>query len=185
MVLVPRVPDGLLLGQGLGQVGQLLRGSSQQIRRRDAHDSPVRLGEAGALERDLELRPDGRHNGSGAGRRGRGPHDSRRQLEVVERELHPVLILVVYGRARQQDLEADLGEEGQPNGQQVSGEDLLPRKRAQPPLAGPSGPVRAQFGHSGLGARRARLLQRHRPDRAEPQAAPDAFRARRSWRELV
>ena len=52
--------------------------------------------------------------------------------------------------------------------------DLLPRKRPQ--LAGPSGPVRAQFSHSGLGARRARLLQRHRPDRAEPQAAPDAFR---------
>ena len=51
------------------------------------------------------------------------------------RELHPVL-LVVYGRARQQDLEADLREEGQPNRQQVlepvhqqphgvDGEDLL------------------------------------------------------------
>ena len=138
---------------------------SQQIRSRDAHDAPVRPGEAGALERDLELRPDGRHHGSGVGRRRRGPHDSRRQLEVVERELHPVLILVVYGRARQQDLEAG-----------VNGEDLLPNKRAQPQLAGPSGPGRAQFGHSGLGARRARLLQRHRPDRAEPQATPDAFR---------
>ena len=55
------------------------------------------------------------------------------------RELHPVLVLVlvVYGRARQQDLEADLREEGQPNRQQVlepvhqqpHGEDLLPRKR--------------------------------------------------------
>ena len=64
------------------------------------------------------------------------------------RELHPVLVLVlvVYGRARQQDLEADLREEGQPNRQQVlepvhqqphgvDGEDLLPRKRAQPQLA--------------------------------------------------
>ena len=63
------------------------------------------------------------------------------------RELHPVLVLVlvVYGRARQQDLEADLGEEGQPNCQQVlepvhqqphgiDGEDLLPRKRVQPQL---------------------------------------------------
>ena len=60
------------------------------------------------------------------------------------RELHPVLVLVlvVYGRARQQDLEADLRKEGQPNRQQVlepvhqqphgvDGEDLLPRKRAQ------------------------------------------------------
>ena len=56
------------------------------------------------------------------------------------------------------------------------GEDLLPRKRAQPQLAGPSGPTRVQFCHSGLGARRTRLLQRHRPDGAEPQAAPDAVR---------
>ena len=104
---------------GRGHVGQLLRGRSQQIRGRDAHDGPVGLGEAGALERDLELRPDGRHHGSGAGRRRRGPHDPRRQPEEVERELHPVLVLIVCSRARQQDLEADLGEEGQPNGQQV------------------------------------------------------------------
>ena len=40
-------------------------------------------------------------------------------LEEVERELHPVLVLIVRSRARQQDLEADLGEEGQPNCQQV------------------------------------------------------------------
>ena len=59
------------LGGGGGHVGQLLRGSGQQIRRRDAHDGPVGLGEAGALERHLELRPDGRHHGSGAGRRRR------------------------------------------------------------------------------------------------------------------
>ena len=83
VVLVLRVPDGLLLGQGLGQllpaasrlvgghVGQLLRGRGQQIRGRDAHDGPVGLGEAGALERDLELCPDGRHHGSGAGRQRR------------------------------------------------------------------------------------------------------------------
>ena len=71
------------------------------------------------------------------------------------RELHPVLVLVlvVYGRVCQQDLEADLREEGQPNRQQVlepvhqqphgvDGEDLLPRKRAQPQVAGPSGPTR-------------------------------------------
>ena len=108
--------------------------------------------------------------------------------EVV-RELHPVLVLVlvVYGRARQQDLEADLREEGQPNRQQVlepvhkqphgvDGEDLLPRKRAQPQLAGPSGPARAQLCHSGLFSRSARLLQRHRPDGAEAQAAPDEIR---------
>ena len=31
--------------------------------------------------RHLELRPDGRHRGSGAGRRRRGPHDPRRQPE--------------------------------------------------------------------------------------------------------
>ena len=30
-----------------------------------------------------------------------------------------MLVLVVYGRARQQDVEADLREEGQPNRQQV------------------------------------------------------------------
>ena len=203
VVLVVRVPDGLLLGQGLGQllpaasrlvgrrgrghVGQLLRGRCQQIRRRDAHDGPVGLGEAGALERDLELRPDGRHHGSGTGRRRRGPHDPRRQPEEVVRELHPVLVLIVRSRARQQDLEADLREEGQPNRQQVlepvhqqphgvDGEDLLPRKRAQPQLAGPSGPARAQLCHSGLGARSARLLQRHCPDGAEAQAAPDEIR---------
>ena len=197
VVLVLRVPDGLgqllpaasrLVGRrGRGHVGQLLRGRGQQIRRRDAHDGPVGLGEAGALERHLELRPDGRHHGSGAGRRRRGPHDPRRQPEKVVRELHPVLVLVVYGRARQQDLEADLREEGQPNRQQVlepvhqqphgvDGEDLLPRKRAQPQLAGPSGPARAQLCHSGLGAGSARLLQRHRPDGGEAQAAPDEIR---------
>ena len=59
----------------------------------------------------------------------------------MERELR-----VVCGRAPQQDLEADLGEEGQPNDQQVlepvhqqpqgvDGEDLLLRKRAQPASA--------------------------------------------------
>ena len=53
------------------------------------------------------------------------------------RELHPVLVLIVRSRARQQDLEADLREEGRPNRQQVlepvhqqphgvDGEDLLP-----------------------------------------------------------
>ena len=96
--------------RGRGHVGQLLRGRGQQIRRRDAHDGPVGLGEAGALERHLELRPDGRHHGSGAGRRRRGPHDPRRQPEEVVRELHPVLalVLVVYGRARQQDLMASM-----------------------------------------------------------------------------
>ena len=62
VVLVLTVPDGLLLGQGLGQllpaasrlvgrrgrghVGQLLRGRGQQIRCRDARDGPVGLGEA-------------------------------------------------------------------------------------------------------------------------------------------
>ena len=103
------------------------------------------------------------------------------------RELHPVLVLIVRSRARQQDLEADLREEGQPNRQQVlepvhqqphgvDGEDLLPRKRAQPQLAGPSGPARAQLCHSGLGAGSARLLQRHRPDGGEAQAAPDEIR---------
>ena len=45
--------------RGRGHVGQLLRGRGQQIRCRDAHDGPVGLGEAGALERHLELRPDG------------------------------------------------------------------------------------------------------------------------------
>ena len=90
-----------------------------------------------------------------------------------------------FAAVRQQDLKPNLVEEGQPNCQQVlepvhqqphgvDGEDLLPRKRAQPQLAGPSGPTRAQFCHSGLGARSARLLQRHRPDGAEAQAAPDA-----------
>ena len=75
----------------------------------------------------------------------------------------------------------------QPHG--IDGEDLLPRKRAQPQLAGPSGPARTQFCHSGLGARSARLLQRHRPDGAEPQAAPDAVRQLgdhgANWFELI
>ena len=35
------------------------------------------------------------------------------------RELHPVLVLIVRSRARQQDLEADLREKEQPNRQQV------------------------------------------------------------------
>ena len=91
------------------------------------------------------------------------------------RELHPVLVLIVRSRARQQDLEADLREEGQPNRQQVlepvhqqphgvDGEDLLPRKRAQPQLAGPSGPARAQLCHSG------------RWERAAPPEAPPGRR---------
>ena len=47
---------------------------------------------------------------------------------------------------------ADLGLPEWPAGLgAVDGEDLLPRK------TGPSGPTRAQFGHSGLGARRTRL----------------------------
>ena len=63
VVLVLRVPDGLLLGQGLGQLlpaaSRLVgRRRGQQIRRRDAHHGPVGLGEAGALERHLELRPE-------------------------------------------------------------------------------------------------------------------------------
>ena len=53
----------------------------------------------------------------------------------------------------------------------------------------PSGPARAQFCHSGLGARSARLLQSHRPDGAEPQAAPDAVRQLgdhgANWFELI
>ena len=72
----------------LASLGQLLPAASRLVGRRgrghvgrDAHDGPVGLGEAGALERDLELRPDGRHHGSGAGRRRRGPHDPRRQLD--------------------------------------------------------------------------------------------------------
>ena len=48
--------------RGRGRVGQLLRGRGQQTRCCDAHDGPVGLREAGALER---LRPDGRHHGSG------------------------------------------------------------------------------------------------------------------------
>ena len=67
-------------------------------------------------------------------------------------------------RARQQDLEADLGEEGQPNCQQVlepvhqqphgvDGEDLLPRKRAQPHVqAAPRG-CSSFTAASSLGAR--------------------------------
>ena len=47
---------------------------------------------------------DGRHHGSGAGRRRRGPHNPRRQPDKLERELHPVLVLIVRSRARQQDL---------------------------------------------------------------------------------
>ena len=88
---------------------------------------------------------------------------------------------------RQQELEADLGEEEQPNGQRglelvhqqpqgVHSEDFLPWKRAQPQLAGPSDPARAQLYHSNLGARGAGLLQGHRPERVRPQAAQDAFR---------
>ena len=131
-------PPASLGGGGAGMSASCCEGA---VSRYAAHDGPVGLGEAGALERHLELRPDGRHHGSGAGRRRRGPHDPRRQPEEV---VHPVLVLVVRSRARQQDLEADLGEEGQPNCQKVlepvhqqphgiDGEDLLPRKRAQPP----------------------------------------------------
>ena len=72
----------------------------------------------GKRERHLEFRSDGRHHGSGAGRLRRGPHDPRRQPEEVERELHPISSssLFVAGCV---NLEADLGEEGQPNCQQV------------------------------------------------------------------
>ena len=78
--------------------------------------------------------------------------------------------------ARQQDLEADFREEGQPNRQQVlepvhqqphgvDGEDLLPRK-AQPQLAGPSG--------------RAGAALSQRPRRWERAAPPrTALRPRR------
>ena len=79
---------------------------------------------------------------------------------TIHGELHPVLVLVlvVYGRARQQDLEADLRESpaglgAGPPAAAVDG-DLLPRKRAQPQLAGPGGPARAQLSHSGLGGPR-------------------------------
>ena len=101
------------------------------------------------------------------------------------RELHPVLVLVliVYGRARQQDLEADLREEGQPNRQQVlepvhqqphgvDGEDLLPRKRAQPQLTGPGGPARAQLSHSGLGAGSAEVPPEAPPGRRRGPGGP-------------
>ena len=109
-------PPASLGGGGAGMSASCCEGAVSRYAA-VAHHGPVGLGEAGALERHLELRPNGRHHGSGAGRRRRGPHDPRRQPEEVVRELHPVLVLVlvVYGRARQQDLEADLGEEGQPN----------------------------------------------------------------------
>ena len=127
-------PPASLGGGGAGVSASCCEGAVSRYAA-DAHHGPVGLGEAGALERHLELRPDGRHHGSGAGRRRRGPHDPRRQPEEVVRELHPVLVLIVRSRARQQDL-------GQPNCQQVlepvhqqphgvDGEDLLPRKRAQ------------------------------------------------------
>ena len=52
-----------------------------------------------------------------------------------------------------------------------------------------SGPARAQLCHSGLGARSARLLQRHRPDGGEAQAAPDDIRQLgghgANWFELI
>ena len=89
--------DALLLGQALGQ---LLLAASRL----------VGLGEAGALERDLELRLDGRHHGSGVGRQARGPYDPRRQLEEVV--LTPSSSLV--GRDSR-----SLGKEGQPNCQHV------------------------------------------------------------------
>ena len=138
-----------------------LRGRGQQTRRRDARDGPVGLGEAGALERHLELRPDGRHHGSGAGRRRRGPHDPRRQPEEVERELHPVLVLIVRSRARQQDLEADLGEEGQPNCQQV---------HQQPRGADGEDPAAQEEAAAAHGS----AAPPEAPDGAEAQAAPDA-----------
>ena len=166
-----RVLDGLLLApsaasrlvgrRGRGHVGQLLRGRGQQIRCRDAHDGPVGLRKVGALERHLKLRPDGR--GSGAGRRRRGPHDLRRQPEEVERELHPVLVLIVRSRARQQDLEADLGE-------------IASRSWR----VGPSGPARAAA--LALGARGS---SRGTARTALPGGPRCGQTARRSWRELV
>ena len=97
------------------------------------------------------------------------------------RELHPVLVLVVRSRARQQDLEADLGEEGQPNCQQVlepvhqqphgiDGEDLLPRKRAQPQLAGSSVTAALALGARGSSKGTARTAARLR----RPQMRSDS-----------
>ena len=65
---------------------------------------------------------------------------------------------------------AGLREEGQPNRQQVlepvhqqpHGVDGGPAAQEEGAAAA-SGPARAQLCHSGLGARSARLLQRHRP----------------------
>ena len=103
-------PPALLGGGGAGMSASCCEGAVSKC----AAVMPTTV-QSDLGERDLELRPDGRHHGSGAGRRRRGPHDPRRQPEEVERELHPVLVLIVRSRARQQDLEADLGEEGQPN----------------------------------------------------------------------
>ena len=79
-----------------------------------------------------------------------------------------------FAAGRQQDQQVLEPVHQQPHG--VDGEDLLPRKRAQPQFAGLSGPARAQLSHSGLGAGSARLLQRHRRDGGEAQAAPDEIR---------
>ena len=108
VVRVPRVPNGLLLGQALGQLlpaaarlvrrrrrgdlPQLLRGRRQQVRGRDAHKAPIGLREARALERHLKLRPDGSHHGACArGQRRCRPHDPRGQLQEVVLELQAPL----------------------------------------------------------------------------------------------
>ena len=106
----------------------------------------------------------------GAGRRRRGPHDPRRQPEEVVRELHPVLVLVVYGRARQQDLEADLREEGQPNRQQV----------LEPVHQQPHGVDGEDAGEArGFRRPRAGAAQSQRPRRWERAAPPEAPPGRR------
>ena len=118
VVLVLRVPDGLLLGQGLGQrlvgrrgrgrVGQLLR--AQAVMPTTVQSDSGKRGRLSATSNFVLMAAI-----MVPARAGLTIHGASLK---VERELHP-LVLIVRSRVRQQDLEADLGEEGQPNCQQV------------------------------------------------------------------
>ena len=137
-----------------------LRGRGQQIRRRDAHHGPVGLGEAGALERHLELRPDGRHLvPARADDAGLTIHGASLSVSSTLSSSSPssftagrVSAIWKLTFARKAESPAGLGAGHQQ----------------------PHGVSRSPSGPSGL--RSARLLQRHRPDGAEGQAAPDEIR---------
>ena len=172
MVLVLRVPDGLLLGQGLGQLLSLLSASCEgalanttvQSDLGEAERSSATLNQVvekvllrrvcgpaavdanlvdiGLKERPSSLMAAIMVPARGDGGAGLGP---RRQPE----EVATLSSSSSFAAGASEDLEADLGKEGQRNCQQVL--EAVEVKTCCPErgLSAPSGPTRAQFCHSG------------------------------------